>query len=294
MKVLRRRAAGWGVAQLRRPVQRPRGATLTPAPGPPPGSSFCQAALTGQARFRPDQGWASFAGGWKPPLLMLVFQGNTRRGKGGPEPRGLVRRGPRRESQTASVRGQDPPWQGTGSGWGWAPAAVPAESLVPAGGRGGRVSCGCGHKRPRRRWLRQRESSPTAPHVGIQGGCRQARSLASWGRAVRGAFPPGLPGFGRRHGPRLPAPPPSAEPAAQPPCACPVATAALWSPHPRLRVPLSRTPGLRLAPTRGPGEKPHLEVPTLITATESLLRKVASSQVLEVGRGPLGASLHPP
>lgn len=33
VKVLRRRAAGWGVAQLRRPVQRPRGATLTPCPG---------------------------------------------------------------------------------------------------------------------------------------------------------------------------------------------------------------------------------------------------------------------
>lgn len=135
---------------------------------------------------------------------------------------------------------------------------------------------------------------PQLRTVGVQGGCRQARSLASWGRAVRGAFPPGLPGFGRRHGPRLPAPPPSAEPAAQPPCACPVATAALWSPHPRLRVPLSRTPGLRLVPPRGPGEKPHLEVPTLITAAESLLRKVASSQVLGVGRGPLGASLHPP
>lgn len=89
--------------------------------------------------------------------------------RGGPEPRGLVRRGPRRESQTASVRGQDPPWQGAGSGWGWAPAAVPAESLVPAGGRGGRASCGCGHKRPRRRWLRQRESSPTAPHGGRSG-----------------------------------------------------------------------------------------------------------------------------
>lgn len=137
VKVLRRRAAGWGVAQLRRPVQRPRGATLTPAPGPPPGSSFCQAALTGQARFRPDQGWASVVGGWKPPLLMLVFQRNTRRGKGGARAqRPRKERTPQGESDSECAW-PGPPLAGHGLGVGVGAGSGPGRELGARGGPGG-------------------------------------------------------------------------------------------------------------------------------------------------------------